>query len=102
MEPAKPEEMHEGGSRYVPTNKKDHERPIVQHNYVDHEDEGMDTHTHTRRYVPANKKDHERPIVKHKYIDHEDEGMDTHTRTKRYVPAGQKPFLFGLFGKKKE
>jgi hypothetical protein len=67
MEP-KPEEMHEGGSRYVPANRKDHERPIVKHNYVDHENEGMDTHTHTSRYVPA----------------------------------GQKPFLFGLFGKKKE
>lgn len=48
-----PEEMHEGGSRYVPANKQDHTRRMIKHNYIDHENEGIDTHTHTSRYIPA-------------------------------------------------
>jgi hypothetical protein len=47
-----PEEMYEGGSKYVPVTKKDHEHQ-VRHNYMDHENEGIDTHTHTSRYIPA-------------------------------------------------
>jgi len=59
-----PEEPHSNSSRYNPVHPKEHGKDFPKHNYCEHENEGMDTHTHTSRYVPAQKSDHKKKELK--------------------------------------
>lgn len=47
------EEKHGNTSRYYPVTIKDHGEAYVKHNYCEHENEGMDTHTTSSRYYPV-------------------------------------------------